>query len=194
MTRTALLTALCCLSLTACAGEDDGAGDDDLRSLSDLPPGAPEGIYQIERWTFNDESCDAEGDPAPELEDFSHFILDQDEADERNHAIAFEPCADLAACRELVAGGLIFGDHEFFENGGDWYAPETETEIYETGRCDTTVWVSSLTGRDEEYARIDIPTWLYPGECDEHGTIIEQAEQEPCDQITVVTGLYVEPL
>ncbi|HET6612034.1 MAG TPA: hypothetical protein VFG83_08605 [Kofleriaceae bacterium] len=181
-TRIIMVLSLLSLALAGCGG-DDG---------SEL-----EGIYTLASWTTNPDSCTEEGGPDIEADGYTHFFVRKDSFFGQSF-IAAVMCADLEECRTKAADKdtLYIGQFTFDENGdGGW----TGTSTFLFGEdCAGTVSTFVLTGDPGVSVRIDSKGRAVTnvpkdsdGFCDTDAAEA-QAEGQPCDQLTVVTGDFLE--
>ena len=161
------------------------------------------GIYELTSWTHNPDGCAEEG---PEVADTSntHFFVRSDEF-LGVLFVAMSWCRGLDECRSWSANyDTVFPSGFRFDAGGDadgWTGHDTEmTEGGGDGTCEGEVRRATLTGTAGRAVRIEEETMTVGGVptddrdlCDEE-LAFEKADQSPCEQLTVVTGSYFEPL
>lgn len=160
---------------------------------------ALEGIYQLTSWTHNPDGCDQEGPPAPEQETFSHFYVKVEDALGYGY-VGITLCEDIATCRTAASSSdgmdVIFAFSHDDDEGG-WHTRSSVLTVGDT--CEGDVHDRLLIGEPEVSVRIEEETrWVSGipvGEdgCDE-GAIDEQADAAPCEELTVIQGVYVEPV
>ena len=168
-------------------------GDDDDTALA--------GIYQLSSWTHNPEGCDQEGPAAPEGSSYSHFFVRRDSFLGVKFVSAVM-CADLEECRTNAADTdtLFIGNFAF--DGGDddggWTGNSSILQVGDT--CMGTVFESTLTGDAGSSARIERETKTVAdvplddmGDCDNQEAYA-QAAPLPCEELTVVTGSFLEAI
>jgi hypothetical protein len=186
------IASLCLVALTlaACGGDDDSS--------------AFEGIYTVDSWTSNPDGCDAEGPPAFEASNYTHFYIRFEDFLGESF-LNLVACEDLETCRSKAADTdtLSFGSGFFFEEGNDedgW--TNTSAFVFNLGEaetCEGTVGKATLIGEEGGSVRVeeesvtvtDVP--LDGDECDDEAAK-EQAEPKPCEELTVVTGSYLEDI
>ena len=184
----AVLAAIALGPMSAgCGGDDDGT--------------ALAGIYQLSSWTHNPDGCDQEGPAAAEESFYSHFFVRQDSFFGVEFVSAVM-CADLEECRTNAADTdtLFIGNFAF--DGGDddggWTGNSSILQVGET--CMGQVFESTLTGDAGSAARIERQTKSVSEvpldemqECDTEGAY-QQAASLPCEELSVVTGGYLEAI
>lgn len=110
MARGTILFIACCAVLVTAAG----CGDDE-------PTGSPfEGVYSVDRYTQNNDSCDAEGSPA-QGDNFFKLAL-AGEGDDQY--LAYYACSSADDCSESVNLSKSFYERD----GDDWLGLEIRTE------------------------------------------------------------------
>ena len=185
--KPAALVFLFCL---ACGGGDDG-GSTEL-----------EGIYQLESWTHNPDSCDGEGPASFEEDVYTHFFVRFDSFFGEEF-VAAVTCESLDECRTDAADDdTLFLGGFFFDAGDDdagWTGDSSVLSIGDTS-CTGSVFQATLTGVPGESVRIDEETKTVTDvplgeedDCDNEAAY-QQADGLPCEQLTVVTGSYLESI
>ena len=179
----ALLTTL----IAACGGDDGGSTE-------------LEGIYTLESWTHNPDSCDGEGPAASEESSYTHFFVRFDSFFGEEF-VAAVTCANLEECRADAADDdTLFLGGFFFDQGDDdggWTGSSSVLSIGETS-CMGSVFQATLTGEAGASVRIDEETKTVSDvplgaedDCDNEAAY-DQASDLPCEQLTVVSGTWLE--
>jgi hypothetical protein len=168
-----------------------GCGDDG-------PVTALEGMYELTSWTLNPDGCDQEGPAAEEEETFSHFYVKQEDT-LGVRAVGVTLCESLGECRNYEANSDGSDVFMLFRDGDDesgWSTPASE--VIGTTDCCGLVTGGRLTGVPATSVRIERETRsacvpLEDNTCDLDG-LVEQAASQPCEQLGVVQGSYVEAI
>lgn len=186
--RTRLIALALLLVAAGCGGDDDGT--------------ALAGIYQLSSWTHNPEGCEAEGPEAPEASLNSHFFVRQDSFFGVEFVSAVM-CSDLEVCRADAAdtdtihlGGFAFDQGS---DGDGWTGSTYILAVGETS-CSGQVYQSTLTGEAGDSVRItresktvaDVPL-AADDDCDSEAALA-QADERPCEELSVVTGSFLEDI
>lgn len=181
-----LATALLCLA-TACGGDDGGSTD-------------LEGIFELASWTHNPDGCDGEGPATAEESFYTHFFVRHDSFFGEEF-VAAVTCEDIDTCRSMASDEdtLYLGGFAFDQGNDDdgWTGDSSVLSIGETS-CMGSVFQATLTGAPGESVRIDEETKTVTDvplgdeeDCDNEAAY-DQADDLPCDELTVVMGTYVE--
>ena len=185
--KPAALVFLFCL---ACGGDDDG-GSTEL-----------EGIYQLESWTHNPDSCDGEGPASFEASAYTHFFVRFDSFFGEEFLTAVT-CESLDECRTDAADDdtLFLGGFAFAAGNDEtgWTGDSSVLSIGDTS-CTGSVFQATLTGVPGESVRIDEETKTVTDvplgeedDCDNQAAY-QQADGLPCEELTVVSGTYLESI
>lgn len=163
------------------------------------------GIYRLTSWTHNPDGCAEEGPEVVDAQRYTHFYLRSDEF-LGVPFVGMSWCRSLAECRSWSADyDTVFTPGFRFDAGGDeggWTGHDTAmTEGGDgDGTCEGEVLRALLTGAAGAAVRIEEETMTVgdvpAGDrdvCDEE-LAFEKADQSACEQLTVVTGTYLEPL
>ena len=190
MRRRPMLIAPVLLSLAAACGGDDGGAT------------ALEGVYELAGWTHNPDGCDGEGPPAAEESFYTHFFVRHDSFFGEKW-VAVVNCEDLESCRSMAAdedtlylGGFAF---EAGDDDAGWTGESSVLSIGETS-CEGSVFEATLTGEPGASVRIDEETKMVTDvplgaddDCDNEAAY-QLAADLPCEELTVVTGTFLEDI
>jgi hypothetical protein len=159
------------ISLIACCallGIAVGCGDDE-------PGGSPfEGVYSVDRYTQNNDSCDSEGAPA-QGDDFFKLAL-VGEGDDQY--LAYYACSSADDCSESVNLSKSFYERD----GDDWVGLEIRTErLIDT--CEIDIDENRL-GDDSNSVRIERRTLAGAVERDDDIGCDEKRARDNRDQLT----------
>lgn len=177
-------------ALGACGGDDDG-GSTDL-----------EGIYELGSWTHNPDGCDEPGPAAAEAGFYTHFFV-KHESFFGEDFITTVFCDDVDECRASAAeeDTLHIGNFAF-DSGSDamgWTGSSFVLSVGETS-CSGSVFEATMTGNPHASVEIDEETKTVTdvpvddmGECVDQEAY-DQAADLPCEQLTVVGGIFLEEI
>jgi hypothetical protein len=163
------------------------------------------GIYQITSWTHNPDGCAEEGPPVEGSPISTHFYV-------RSDVFLGVPFVGVSTCRSLDECRTWSTDYDTVFNlsfrldaGSDqegWTGYSTEMTAGRDGDrfCEGAIMKAVLGGRPGDQVRIeeetktvtDVP--IVEGEielCD-YEFAYRRADQLPCEQLTVVTGTWLE--
>ena len=167
-----LAAALFTMLVAACGG-DDGEST------------AFEGIYQLDSWTHNPDSCDGEGPASIEESSYSHFFVRFDSFFGEEF-VAAVTCTNLEECRADAA-----------DDDSGWTGSSSILSIGDAS-CMGSVFQATLTGEAGASVRIDEETKTVADvplgddeDCDNEAAY-QQASDLPCEQLTVVSGIWLE--
>jgi hypothetical protein len=164
---------------------------------------ALQGIYVIDTWTENPDSCASEGASILEDQSETHFLVKDVEFFGLDLLI-LSTCIDLATCQERAANDdeifLGFG----FDSGSDSNGWRGSGAIVggpvDGGDCSGEVSEFLLTDVGEDRVRMEteyIPVDGVPrdseGFCSTDAAQ-EAAEGQPCERLEVLTGTRVEEI
>jgi hypothetical protein len=182
-------SVLGCLLVAACGGDGGSAF---------------QGIYDVDTWTINDGTCDAEGPSVLETETQTMFYL-------KNESFLGIEFLNLKFCDDQNDCETLAGDPETihlgrygFDQGGDgggwtseWYSG-FENDM--TGLCEGSYFVVKLTGEAGASVRVEAretPAGGFPpgedGFCDDEPGKAA-AEGQPCTGFEVITASFVSDL
>ena len=187
---------------TGCVPDDN----DDVQCTPEDATSTLEGIYELEEYTHNAIGCEEAGPPAAEQTEYSHFFV-------RMHLTCFGDaqletvlCEDLETCRRGAAGTYTREPLLVFD-GSDatgWSSSPTDLRHIGDGTgCEGTVETASLTGEGGVRVRI---SWerrtltnvpyddMYEERYCDFEAASAQAADKPCEQLTVVSGVYVSKI
>lgn len=178
--------------LAICVATAAGCGDDKLSEL--------DGMYELDSWTDNPDSCDAEGPAALEEGNTSHFFVRNDEFFGQEF-LAAVTCSDLQECRDMAAEtDTLFLGGFLFDEGSDSSGWTGKSGFLGGENCDGEVQVATLTGEPGTAVTIERRSYVVTdvaldseGECD-FDDAYAQAESQPCATLEVVRGTYLEDL
>lgn len=161
-------------------------------SSSDL-----EGVFELASWTTNAESCASDGEPALEQQEYSHFFVREDDFFGLRLMNAVM-CDSLTSCRMEAA------DEDTFFIGNFLFDQVTEDGwtgargYLASADCSGVVFEAHMSGVDGESIRIEEHSKTVTdvardsdGDCD-FDAARAQAAPQPCEALTVVTGVFVE--
>ncbi|TVQ91085.1 MAG: hypothetical protein EA397_11360 [Deltaproteobacteria bacterium] len=184
-TRANALAATLVLIALGCSSEPEPE-EPDLANL--------EGIYEVERWTLNPETCTDEGDPHPEARDYLFFKSTRFFFEE---VLLGAPCDDVDACRadaeEISLFGSALGTYYEDPEEPDTGWPSMHSMAYSITHdsCGGSVTHFYLTEPAQGEIRIDksVTEVTFPLEGDE-GCTTDQAERVaqdmPCSRGEVI--------
>ena len=159
-----------------------------------------EGVYNIDTWTRNDASCDAEGGSI--LEDQTdHSIFVQQQEFLGQEFLAGVLCTDVADCQDKAAEDTLFLGAFNFDKGSDsdgWtggivFAGGGGADC-SGGVTDIVMTSSGDSIRIESRTRQSVPFPPGPdGFCDSEDAK-DAAEGQPCTELEVVTATFADDL
>ena len=186
-----IAAALPFLALAAggCGGDDDG-GSTDL-----------EGIYELASWTHNPDGCDQPGPAAAEESFYTHLFVRADSFFGEEFVSAIM-CDTLDECRTMAADEdtLYLGNFTFEEGSDDdgWTGRSFILSVGDT--CMGSVFEFVMTGNPHASVLINQETKTVTdvpvddmGECVDQEAY-DQAADLPCEELTVVAGIFLEAI
>ena len=196
MNHRRMIIALLPLAAAACSDDDPSNGDPGGLST------ALTGVYEIDAWTLNDMGCDTEGPSILATEDDGSFYVNTFTffgvtALQAATCVDVETCAAEAAEESINLGGFAF------EEGSDasgWTESGYVLSSSGGGPCSGQVFTYELTAPSPGTVALtrrstlvnDVPRGA-DDFCDEEAAEAMAASQ-PCDQLEVVTGSFVQDI